>query len=37
MRSKKVGHAEQCVRLYEEWDKKWKPGRHAEIPGSDTR
>ena len=28
--SKAIDHAEQCVGLYEQWDSKWLPGRHAQ-------
>ena len=28
--SRAIDHAEKCVDLYEEWDEKWLPGRHAD-------
>ncbi|WP_159834322.1 RHS repeat domain-containing protein [Burkholderia sp. 8Y] len=28
--SKQIDHAEQCIDMYESWDRKWLPGRHAE-------
>lgn len=28
--SKKIDHAEQCIKLYEEWDSRWQPGRHRD-------
>lgn len=27
--SRQIGHAERCASLYEAWDAKWQPGRHA--------
>jgi type VI secretion system secreted protein VgrG len=27
--SKKIDHANQCLKLLEEWDAKWQPGRHS--------
>ncbi|MEP7244893.1 MAG: RHS repeat-associated core domain-containing protein [Gammaproteobacteria bacterium] len=27
--SAQIDHAEQCIALYEQWDAKWLPGRHA--------
>jgi type VI secretion system secreted protein VgrG len=27
--SKAIDHAERCVSLYDQWDGKWLPGRHA--------
>ncbi|QEY26674.1 hypothetical protein D0T92_09140 [Neisseria zalophi] len=25
-----IEHAKKCINLYEEWDKKWLPGRHTQ-------
>ena len=27
---RQIEHAKKCIELYEEWDKKWLPGRHAQ-------
>ena len=27
---RQIEHAKKCIKLYEEWDKKWLPGRHAQ-------
>jgi RHS repeat-associated protein len=28
--SRQINHAQACVKLYQDWDAKWLPGRHAQ-------
>jgi RHS repeat-associated protein len=35
--SRQIEHAKACVKLYQEWDAKWAPGRHAEKISDWTR
>jgi type VI secretion system secreted protein VgrG len=28
--SEAIEHSEMCVKLYQDWDAKWLPGRHAQ-------